>query len=106
MSIKVPSYDPKDREFASWARAVTASLNDIEKRVTFAWNSDDAPVSVRSGVVTLPAAIRVLDAKTDLGAHVGGAAISWTWDNGTIVISAIGTLTASTDYTVTIGLVT
>ena len=30
--------------------------------------------------------------------------MDWAWDNGAIVISAIGTLASSTDYTVVIGL--
>lgn len=100
----IPSWEPKERDHASWVRAVTAELLDVEKRVTFLWNSASAPISVRSGVSVRPAAVRVIDASTELGAHIGGAAISWTWDNGAIVISAIGTLTASTDYTVVIGL--
>lgn len=104
-TVKIPSYDPKDREQATWVRAVTAALNDNERTIEFDWNSDNAPVSVRSGLTVVPVGLRVIDAVTSLGAHVSSVPISWTWDNGSIVVSAIGTLTASTDYTVTIGVV-
>lgn len=101
----LPPFNPKDRELANWTRAVAAAVGAEEKRITFDWNSDDAPLSVRSTLTRMPAGLRVIDAVTSTGAHVSNAAISWTWDNGTIVVSAIGTLTASTDYTVMIGVV-
>jgi hypothetical protein len=105
--IKLPAFSPADRELASWVRAVVAfARSSLEMtRITVGWNSDAAPLTVLTTLTTRPSAVLLLSATTGTGTMITGAPITWSWDDGSIVISAIGTLTASTDYDLVLGVV-
>jgi hypothetical protein len=104
---KLTGYGPQDRELASWVRGVEAfakAIVDIT-RVACEWNSDNAPLSVRTSLSVMPSSVLLLSATTGTGTLISGAPVTWSWNNGSIVISAIGTLTASTDYDLVLGVV-
>ena len=105
----IKQYRDPDRERDAWVRDVRARFDaiKIESRATFTWNSDDAPVDVLTTLSAAPVGVRVIDATDGTGTHVGGCAITWSWDGSTrrVRVSAIGTLTSSTTYTVVLGMV-
>jgi hypothetical protein len=104
--MKIRAYSPTDRAHEAWVRDVTAALEDAESTVAFRWNSDAAPVRVITKLATRPFEVRVARATADGGAtQISGAAITWAYDGGTLIVAAIGTLTASTDYDVTLTVV-
>lgn len=49
--------------------------------------------------------LRAKEAASDTGATMSGNAVTWTYGDGTIIISGISGLTASTDYAVTLAIV-
>lgn len=79
------------------------SLTDQSKVRTFIWNDANAAPRVSTGGAKRPLALLVLCARaTEGGDVISGAPVTWRWDGTACVISAIGGLSTSTDYTVTL----
>lgn len=109
MKPRIRGYNPTDRELAAWVRDMEDFARNAEDRdvVTGSWNSANAPITVATpNISTTPSEVRLLRATSDGGAtFVSGAPISWNWDRQRLSISAIGTLTSSTDYDLVLAVV-
>ena len=107
MTTKLTAYNAPDRQLAAWIRSVEAFVRSVAQtvRIEATWNDDNAPVTVRTALTVTPSSVQLLSATTGTGTMISGAPITWTWDDGSIVISAIGTLSASTDYDLVLGVV-
>jgi hypothetical protein len=116
--MRVRQHQSSDASLAAWQRDVRGVLqveadgrgglrwtDQIGATIETTWNSARAPASAKTTLASPPLGIVLLDAVTaGSGTHVSGAAVTWRWDAGTLLIDAIGTLSSSTDYTITLGL--
>lgn len=113
MSVLRPITVPKEWS-ADFARALDGHLRDLLQMLNgglrissqigtvksgVRWNSDVGTVKV--GPFARPVRWLVLLSARQVGAEslaVSGAAVTWTMSGADVVISAVGTLAASTDY--------
>jgi hypothetical protein len=100
--IPIRAYEPPDAKLAARLRDMEAAIDALQpKRATFRWNSASAPVRVLTTLTRTPSSVHVESATADGGAtKISGAAITWSYDGQSVIVSAIGTLSSSTDYDV------
>lgn len=100
---------------SEWSEASARALNDFIRDVIgvlnggsrlqdqfrgvsrVVWNTDNAPARVR--VSGRAAWVLCLGATDATGANVSGCPVTWKQINADVVVSAVGGLSSSTDYT-------
>lgn len=85
------------------------SWSDQAQTKTVVWNDDETPLYVEFNLGTAPVEVRALGCKLvqpsagDAGSVISGAPVTWSWSaDGRVRVTAIGGLTSSTAYHVTL----